>query len=355
MNRLKINNVFSINIISVLVNIFLALLIGSVFLIIQGTNPFEVFYYLLIEPLTSSSGWIKVLSKAVPYLFTGLASALAFRCGLFNIGIEGQMFLGALAATVVGLNFQGLPAFIHVPLALLAAMAAGGLWALIAGLLKVKLGVHEVLSTIMLNYLATNLVSYLLINYFRSDGPAAKTPNVAESARLQQFFPPDQLNSGIFLAVITIIIIYIVMKYLPIGWKIDSVGKNMIATKYCGINSSKVILFVMLLSGMIAALCGAERTLGAYGYMDIGFSANYGFDGIVVAIIAGYSPVGIVLVSLFFGLLNYGGVNLNMMTNVPSEWVQSLIAIMLILVAAKNGIFMGIVRNIKKIGKKGVA
>lgn len=351
MNKLK-NNLHLQDLGSVLFNMALALVIGSFFLLLQGENPFEVFYYLLLEPFTMSSGWIKVLSKATPYLFTGLAAALAFRCGIFNIGIEGQMFLGALAATVVGLSFQGLPFFIHVPLALAAAMAVGGLWALLAGWLKVRFGVHEVLSTIMLNYLATNLGTYLIINWFRSDGPAAKTPNVQDSARLRQFFPAEQLNTGIFVALITVVAVYVLVKYLPLGWKIDSAGKNMLASRYAGIDSKKIIMAVMMLSGMVAALCGAERTLGAYGYMDIGFSANYGSDGLVIAIIAGNNPLAVVLVALFFGLLNYGGVNLNMMTSVPSEWVQSLIAIMLILVAAKNGIFTNLIKAAKQVGKR---
>jgi simple sugar transport system permease protein len=329
---------------STLSNIVIALLIGSVLLLLKGENPLQVFYYLLVEPFTLGRGWIKVLSKTAPYVFTGLSAALAFRCGVFNIGIEGQMFWGALAAAVTGISLEGLPGPIHLPLALLAAMAAGGVWALIAGWLKVKLRVHEVLSTIMMNYLAGNIVAWLLITYFRASGPQAKTPNVFPGARLPQFFPPDQLNAGLIIALLIAAGVFLLLRYLPLGWKIDSVGKNMVSTRFSGIDSGRTIMLVMFFSGMIAALCGAERVLGAFGYMDLGFSAGYGFDGLSVAVIAANNPVAVVLVSLFFGLLNYGGVTLSMMTRVPPEWVNTLVAIMLILVAARSSLFRSVQR-----------
>jgi simple sugar transport system permease protein len=339
----KNSSLFS-EILSTLINIVIALLIGSVLLFLKGENPLQVFYYLLVEPFTLSRGWIKVLSKTAPYIFTGLSAALAFRCGVFNIGIEGQMFWGALAAAVAGISFAGLPRLIYLPLALLAAMAAGGVWAAIAGWLKVRLRVHEVLSTIMMNYLASNIAAWLLITYFRAPGPQAKTPNVFPEARLTQFFPPDQLNGGIILALVITAGVFVLLRYSSLGWKIDSVGKNMISTRFCGIDSNRTIMVVMFFSGMIAALCGAERVLGAFGYMDLGFSAGYGFDGLAVAVIAANNPAAVVLVALFFGLLNYGGVSLSMMTRVPPEWVNTLIAIMLILVAARSSLFERLTR-----------
>jgi simple sugar transport system permease protein len=338
-------------VLSTTINILIALLIGSVLLLLKGENPLQVFYYLLIEPFTMGRGWIKVLSKTAPYIFTGLSAALAFRCGIFNIGIEGQMFWGALAAAVAGISFAGLPKLIHLPLALLAAMAAGGIWAGIAGWLKVRLRVHEVLSTIMMNYLASNIVAYLLITYFRAAGPQAKTPNVFPGARLSRFFPPDQLNTGIIIALLIAAGVFVLLRCLPLGWKIDSVGKNMVAARYCGIDSGRTIMTVMVFSGMIAALCGAERVLGAFGYMDLGFSAGYGFDGLAVAVIAANNPAAVLLVSLFFGLLNYGGVTLSMMTRVPPEWVNTLVAIMLILVAARSSLFRTLQRWFR--GRKG--
>lgn len=342
-------------VLATLANIVLALAIGSVFLLLQGENPLEVFYYLLAEPLLTQGGWLKVLGKAVPYVFTGLASALAFRCGLFNIGIEGQLFWGAFAAAIVGIYLPGLPAFIHLPLALLAAVAAGGLWALLAGWLKTRFNVNEVLSTIMMNYLATNLVSFLLVRFFRADGPQAKTPDVMEGARLAQFAPGSQLNAGLVLAVLAVVLLFVVLHYLPFGWRVDAVGQNPIASRYSGIDSKRMVLLVMLFSGMLAGLCGAERVLGAYGYMDLGFSVDYGFDGLSIAIIAGNHPLGVAVGAFFFGLLNYGAVNLNMMTNVPSEWTQSLVAIMLILVAAQRGLAYGLGKKKRKAGKGGKA
>jgi simple sugar transport system permease protein len=342
------NNALLREILTTVINILIALLLGSVLLLARGENPLRVFYYLLVEPFTLGRGWIKVLSKTAPYIFTGLSAALAFRCGVFNIGIEGQMFWGALAAAVAGISCGGLPGPLRLPLALLAAMAAGGVWAAIAGWLKVRFRVHEVLSTIMMNYLASNLVAYLLITYFRAQGPQAKTPNVFPAARLPRFFPPDQLNTGMIIALVFACGVYVLLRYLPLGWKIDSVGKNMVSTRFCGIDSGRTIMTVMFFSGVLAALCGAERVLGAFGYMDLGFSGGYGFDGLSVAVIANNNPGAVVLVALFFGLLNYGGVNLSMMTRVPPEWVNTLVAIMLILVAARGSLFRGMERWIRR-------
>lgn len=327
-------------ILSMLLNIFLALCIGSVFLLLQKQNPLEVFYYLLIEPLKTTEGLIIVLGKSVPYVFTGLACAITFRSGLFNIGVEGQMFWGALGAVIVGLTCKGLPPVLHVTLAIVAAMVFGGFWSFIAGWLKVRLKVNEVLSTIMMNYLAANLVSYLLLNYFRGDGPTARTADVLSTARLAQFWTPNQLNSGAFIAIAAVIGMVILLYFLPFGWQIDASGLNPTAAKYCGVNSSRVILLVMAISGMLAGLCGAERILGAFGYMDLKFSASYGLEGMVIAIIASNNPIAVVVISAFFGLLNYGGLTLNMMTSVPTEWTQCLIAIMLVLVAVQQGLKM---------------
>jgi ABC-type uncharacterized transport system, permease component len=333
---------------SFFVNLAIALLIGSVFLILQGNNPLVIFYDLFIDPFTKQTGLIKVLGESSPYIFTGLASAIAFRCGIFNIGVEGQLYIGGLAATLIGCYVHGLPTFALILLAIVAAMVAGGLWAFLAGWLKVKLKVHEVISTIMLNYVATNLVSYVIVNFARQPGPSAQTPNVADSARLSQLFPPEHLNTGLFIGIAVVAIMFILFKYLPLGWKIDSSGLNMQATKYSGIDSKKVILLTMFLSGAIAALCGVERTLGAYGYMQVGFSPGYGFDGITVAIIAYNNPIAVLFISILFGLFNTGGVNLNMLTNVPVQWVSMLTAIMLVLVAAQSGIFTKIIELLRK-------
>ncbi len=331
-----------------LANMLVAMTIGSIFLILQGESPAEVYYHLLIAPLQSAGGIIKVLGKATPLIFTGLASAVAFRCGIFNIGVEGQLYLGGFVAAVVAANVSGAPALVGA-LAVLAAAAAGGALALFAGWLKTRFGIHEVISTIMLNYITTNIVTYLLVSFFKEPGSTPRTPTAPEGARLAQFFPPEHLNWGLVLALLLVGVVLLLINYTPFGWHIDSAGANMLATRYAGINAKGVILGVMLLSGAIAGLCGAERSLGAYGYMELGFSPGYGFDGMAVAIIAKNNPVGSVAVALLFGLMYYGGININMWTNVPSEWVSSLIAIMLILVAAESGIFHSLLAGLKSL------
>ncbi len=323
-------------------NMLIAMAIGSIFIIIQGQNPLEVYYYLLVEPLTRTSGIIKVLGKATPLILSGLAAVIAFRCSLFNVGIEGQIYIGGLAAAVAALYFPINNAFIKIPVCLLFAMVTAGLWSMLAGWLKVKFKVHEVLSTIMMNYIAMAMVSYILLTFMKSDGISPRTNDFPVEGTLPQLFPPEHLNLGFIIAIGVAVLMYVVFNYMPFGWNIDAAGKNMLATKYSGISSSKVILLVMLISGMIGGLVGAERVMGAYGYMELSFSPGYGYDGMTVAIIGRNSPIGAVVMGLFIGLLHYGGVNINMYTSVSTEWVYALIAIMLILVVADKGIFNSI-------------
>ena len=323
----------------VLISIIIALVIGAIFLIVQGENPIEIYYYLLFDSLSSTNGVLKMLGKATPLIFTGLAVAISFKCGIFNCGVEGQLLFGGLASAIAGYYLSGLPAALHLILSILAGMAAGAVYAFIPAFLKIRFRVHEVISTIMLNNVANALITLLVVNYFRSSGPHARTSNVADSALLTQFKPPEQVNTGFFIAIAAVVAIYILLNKTPLGWRIDASGKNLESTSYSGINSKRVIIYTMLISGAVAGLCGVERVLGAYGYMELGFSPGYGFEGITVAVLARNNPIGCLIGALFIGLLQSGGVNINTMTNVPYEWVQALIAIIFILVAAQNGLF----------------
>ena len=340
---------------SILVGIAAAFVLGSIMLLIQGENPLSVYYYLIIEQFKSPSGIIKIFGRSTPLILTGLASAIAFKCNIFNIGVEGQLYVGALASAVVGISLTGISPIIHILFCILAGLVAGAAWAAVPALLKIKLKVHEVISTIMLNYIASNLISMLVVNYFRSEGPAARTPTLSDSLRLYQFFPPEHLNVGFIIAVTLCIAIYIVFQKTPFGWQIDAVGKNMEASRYSGINSNKIIMGVMLISGAVAGLCGVERVMGAYGYMELGFSPGYGFDGIAIAIIGRKHPIGVLCIALLIGMLQNGGVNINIMTNVPYEWVQAVIAFMFIFVAAGDGFYKNGWNSFKqKLSKKTV-
>lgn len=328
----------------VLANILVAMLLGSILILLQGENPFQVYYYLLIEPLTRMSGVIKVLGKATPLIFCGLAAAVSFRSNLFNVGIEGQIYMGGLAAVLVAFFVPVQSSFIMIPMCLMAAMIAGGLWSMLAGWLKVKYKVHEVISTIMMNYIVSSIVSFVILNYLKADGANPRTDKLPGSALLTQFKSPDHLNTGFIIALICTVVLAIIVYRTATGWKIDAAGRNMKACLYSGISAKRVIMMVMMLSGMFAGLAGAERVMGAYGYMEIGFSPGYGYDGMIVAIIGRNNPIGSLIAALFIGLLHYGGVNINIHTNIASEWVYVLIAMILVMVVAGKGIYASVYR-----------
>lgn len=336
------------NIGKILGSIVIALLIGTVFLLLQGENPLEIYYYLLIQPLTSTTGILKALGRATPLIFTGLAVAVSFKCGLFNIGAEGQLLFGGLCAAVVGHFGAGLPSALLVVLSVLAGVAAGMLYSFIPGLLKVKLNVHEVISTIMLNNIAGSITALIIVHYFRDAGETARTPFVADGARLAQFDPPEHLNVGFIIAVACVIIVYLLLYRTPLGLKIDAVGKNLVAAQYSGISGNKVMMIIMLISGALAGLCGSERILGAYGYMLVNFSPGYGFSGITVAVIGRNNPLGALAAAVLIGIMQTGGTTISMMTDVPYEWVQALVAIIFILVAAQDEMFKSMAKALFK-------
>lgn len=327
MKRLHLPKKTRDNIFIVCISFILAMVVGGILLVCQGENPFTVYYYLIIEPLLSTSSLIKVLGKATPLIFTGLAATLAFRCNIFNIGIEGQLYAGALVAAVLGYSLNGLPGWLHLLLCIGGGALGGALCAFIPAWLKVKLNVHEVISTIMLNYIISNVVSMLVNNFFRDAGPTPRTPYVHEAVRFAKLRVSEHLNVGILIAIVLCFVVYIIFSKTAFGYRVDAAGKNLEAARYSGINSNRIIIVAMMLSGMVAALAGIERVLGAYGYMELNFSPGYGATGLAIGIIARKHPIGVLLVAFLMGVMSYGGVNINIMTQVATEWVEVLIGL----------------------------
>lgn len=330
-----------------------ALMVGAIMLLLEGENPFEIYKYLFIQPLSSWNGILKVLARVTPLIFAGLAVMVAFKCKVFNIGVEGQLYIGGLAAAILGYYCKGLPSILHILVCVTGAMAAGALYAWIPAFLKVKLNVHEVISTIMLNYIATGLIAMYVINFFRYEGPVARTPDISSTSRLMQFRPSEQLNIGIFLALILCVALHFILKKTPIGWRIEAAGKNIEATMYSGVNAGKLMIITMMCSGAIAALVGVERVLGAYGYMEVGFSPGYGWDGITIAIIAGNNPFGVLVMAGLLGLMSYGGNLISINSGVPSEWVSILSALIFIFVVLGNAILKIWEKRTVKVTHKG--
>ncbi len=275
------------------------------------------------------------LVAATPYILAGLAVAIGFRCGLFNIGAEGQLLMGALGSAYIGYSIKGLPAFIHLPLALLGGAAAGAIWAAIPGYLKARFGAHEVVNTIMMNWIAFRLSDWLLFGPMKASSFRPVTPNVETSAELPHLFPdPLRFNWGFFLALAMAALVYWFLFKTTKGFEIRSVGANPDASKYAGISVERSIVLVMALSGALAGLAGSAQVLGVDHWVGAGFSAGYGFDSIALALLGKSHPLGVVLASLLFGMLRSGATNMQSVSRIPIDIISVIQGMVIIFVAA---------------------
>jgi ABC-type uncharacterized transport system permease subunit len=274
------------------------------------------------------------LVTAAPYIFAGLAVAVGFRAGLFNIGAEGQIFAGALASAYVGYAITGLPWFIHLPLALIAGAAAGALCGAIPGYLKARTGAHEVITTIMLNYVIFLLSDWLLNGPMKAKGGNPRSPEINATAYLPTLFPGLRLHWGFFLALAIAALIYWFLWKTTLGFELRTVGANPRAAKYAGINITRNIVLAMSLSGALAGLAGANELLGVNHYMANAFSPGYGFDSIALALLGKSHPLGVVLAALLFGVLRSGATRMQTIANVPVDIISIIQAMIIAFIAA---------------------
>jgi simple sugar transport system permease protein len=282
---------------------------------------------------------------ATPYILAGLAVALGFRGGLFNIGAEGQLFVGGLASVYVGYAVTGLPPYLHLPLALLAGALAGGIWGAIPGFLKARTGAHEVINTIMMNYVAFRLTDYMLQGGpMMGEGGLPITPDILPSARLPAFFDrPVRLHAGFFMALIVAAVVYWFLWKTTRGFEIRMVGANPRAARYAGIRITGTVVLTMALSGALAGLAGANQILGVDHRMVSAFSTGYGFDSIALALLGNSHPLGVVLASLLFGFLRGGAARMQSVAGVPVEIIRIVQGMVIVLIAAPE-IVRGIYR-----------
>ena len=311
-----------------------AFLVGAIILIATGYSPIDVYTAMLQGAFGDEYGIGQTLTQATPIIFTALAFLFAFKCGLFNIGAEGQFLMGGFAAAIVGISFSGLPAPIHILLAILAGALAGGIWGLLPGYLKVKFGAHEVITTMMFTYIATYLTSYMVNYPFKAPGWVAQTVPIAESAQLPRILPPTQLSASILVAVALAGATYYILQKTTLGYEVRASGLNPSAAENGGINVKKTIILAFIISGVLAGVGGAGEILGVHYRFIQGFSPGYGFDGLAVALVGGLNPLGTILAAILFGALRSGSMMMTRVTNVPSDIVVIIQALVIIFVAA---------------------
>ena len=276
------------------------------------------------------------LVRSIPYIFGGLAVALGFRTGLFNIGVEGQIFLGGIFSVWVGYSFTGLPAFIHLPFAFIAGALGGALWGYIPGLLKAKTGGHEVINTIMMNYVAFRLTDWLLREPMKREGsPNPLSPIIEQSAELPRFFDdPIRFHLGFFIALAVALLVYWFLFKTKWGFDLRTVGANPHAARYAGMNIVRSTIVAMSLSGALAGMAGSNELLGLNHHLSQSFSPGYGFDSIALALLGRNHPFGVVLSALLFGTLRNGATRMQAAAGIPIDIISVMQALILAFIAA---------------------
>lgn len=333
MNKLSKNlNKLLIPVLSVI----LGLVVGAIIMLVFGYNPIQGYSQLW----NGIVGDVYVLGESIrqitPYIFAGLAFAFAIKTGLFNIGIEGQLIVGWFAATYVGVVLD-LPPGIHLIVALLAGGLAGALWGFVPGILKAKLGVNEVVVTIMMNYTALHVTNALVRAWAGKD----TSERIHETASLripawEEATMYSRMHAGIFVALIAVFVIWYILKYTTLGYELKAVGLNRDAAQYAGMNVERNIVVAMIISGFLAGLAGSMEGLGTFEYVATKSSlTGIGFDGIAVSILGANHPIGVIFGAVLFGALKYGSLSMpNPPAQIPEEMISIIIAIIVFFVAS---------------------
>jgi ABC-type uncharacterized transport system permease subunit len=325
-----------------LLAIVTAIIIGGIIIALVGGDPFAAYLGLAEGSFGSAKALSETAVWATPYIFAGLAVALAFKGGLFNIGAEGQLAVGAVVSALIGYALPGwlhmsLPWFIHLPLTMGIGVLGGAIWGAIPGALKAYTGGHEVINTIMMNYIALNITSFLLNGPMRDPNPlnlSAKTPDIAVSARIPPIFPGLRVHWGFVLALLIAVFVWWLLQKTTLGFEIRTVGANPDAAKYAGINVKWNIILTMAISGGLAGLAGVIEVTALNYRHELGFSIGYGFDAIAIALLGKNNPFGVVLAAILFGAMRNGGTRMQFMTQIPVDIISVIQALILLFVAA---------------------
>jgi len=348
------------NILFPILAVLLALLISAVIVSILGYNWLNAYQNLLQGAAGNLRNIGETITRAIPLIFTGLSFAIGRRCGLINLGAEGQVFMGGLFATFVGVTFTGLPVFIHLPLAILAGILGGGLLGLLIGWLKNRFGASELITGIMFNYISILLVGYFVSTMYGPlrdrDAFLSQSARMPDSAILPRILEGTRIHAGVFIAILALVFFFIFLWKTPKGYEIRAAGLNPDAARYSGINVKGNVLLAMFMAGGFAGLAGSVETLGVHLRLLPDFSANFGFDGIAVSLLGNNAPIGILLSAILFGALRSGAQQMQMAAQVPVAVVQIIQSLVILFVVGRE-LYTHIGRFFVKIGnffKKGV-
>jgi len=312
-----------------------ALIAGAVLIIISGSNPLAAYLALFKGAFFDYYGFATTLVKLSPILLAGLAVLLPLRVGQFNIGAEGQIYLGALFATAAALYLPEMPGWLHIPVCILAGMLGGALWGAIPGYLKAFHGINEVIITLLMNYVGIDLISYFVSGPMLAEGaPYPYSPEIREVLWLPLLLPGTDAHLGVAVGLVFALLLIVVFRYTSFGFSLDTVGKNPAAARYAGISVRRSIFVTMALGGALAGLAGTFEVLGLKYRLFHQFSAGYGFDGIVVAFLAAGNPVWVPLAAIFLSGLKAGANIMQRAVGVETTVVEAIKGLVVIFIAA---------------------
>jgi ABC-type uncharacterized transport system permease subunit len=341
--------------ITLLLSFAAAIAVGSLLMLWYKRNPVEIYRLLFVSAFGSQRAIFISIQRATPLVFTAMASMLAFRTGVFNVGVEGQFFIGAIVGTFVGYAIK-LPTIIHLPLTLAAGFAAGAAWAYFPTIMRQKLGVSEIITTIMTNYIATYLISYLTTYPLAESKVTAQTPPVQATARLPQFVEltngvlgkGSMAHVGIFIALAVVAIIYFVFKRTKLGYEWRMVGLSFPFSQFGGIDLDRTFIGGMLVSGGIAGLGGTVEILGVWRkYKDL-FATGFGFNGNLAALLGRQNVIGTTIAALFYGSMQAGSMGLDWSAGIPRQLIDIVVSLIIFFMAAEG--MWDFVKRIRLVG-----
>ena len=326
------------NVLTPLVIICMAFLFASVLILSAGFNPVAAFYHLFAGAFGTKASLINTVNKAVPIAFAGFAVALSKKAGIFNIGIEGQLIFGAFGSVLPGIFLKGLPAVIHIPVCLLSGMLFGAAYALLPTLLFVKRGTNLMVMGIMMNNIASLVITYLIVGPFAGkNATVSSTEMVEESAFLPYIITkPNKLSIGILIVFAVAFLMWLFINKTSIGYELKMCGANRQAARYSGIKVTFYMTAALLLSGALGGLAGGVEILGNYHRMYDSFSPGYGFDGIPIALLTGGNPIGVIAGALLFGALRVGAMNMQTQVGVSTEIITVIQGTLVVLIACES-------------------
>jgi len=321
-----------------IVPVLLAFFVGGIVILAVGENPFRVYGILIQKSFLSRTGFLNTLHYAAPLILTGLAIAITFKANIYNMGVEGSLLAGGFAAGIAGAQLAFLPSFVLKPVCFLIAAGFGILYALLSAVLKVRFRANEMVVTMMMNYALAKVLEYLATTVFRDTGNGyVCTPAVGDSATFRRLFGRSRLTLFFFFVLLILAVMVVVMKRSKLGYEVRAMGRNFEFSEAVGMNVGRTIYKIMILSGALAGIAGCGWMLADQYRYTLTFSSNpgLGWDGMLIALLGGHDPIGILVAAVFYAALKTGADSINMYTNLPKEIVTIIQALLVLFLAVK--------------------